>query len=192
MLLSALLTISFALSVLWGLHTGRAAAVSAALFEGTGAAVELILSMGGIICFWSALMEVMTRSGLTAGLSRMLNPLLCRLFPSARKDSVLQESLSLNMAANLLGLGNAATPAGLRALSRMADRAGSARASNEMCRLVILNTASIQFIPTTVAALRAAAGARQPFDILPAVWISSISAVSVGLLCARLLEGHRP
>ena len=95
--------------------------------------------------------------------------------------------MSGNLSANLLGLGNAATPLGIRAARRMALGAEGI-ASNELCRLVVLNTASVQLLPTTVAAVRAGCGAAAPFDILPAVWISSLLSVSVGLLAARLLE----
>lgn len=95
--------------------------------------------------------------------------------------------MSGNLSANLLGLGNAATPLGIRAARRMALGA-EGTASNELCRLVVLNTASVQLLPTTVAAVRAGCGAAAPFDILPAVWISSLLSVSVGLLTARLLE----
>ena len=96
-------------------------------------------------------------------------------------------AVSGNLSANLLGLGNAATPLGIRAARRMALGAEGI-ASNELCRLVVLNTASVQLLPTTVAAVRAGCGAAAPFDILPAVWISSVLSVSVGLLTARLLE----
>ena len=98
------------------------------------------------------------------------------------------QPLSANVSANLLGLGNAATPMGIRAAQEMARLAPPGEASNELCRLVVLNTASIQLLPTTVAALRAGLGADSPFEILPAVWVSSVCSVAVGLLAAALLE----
>lgn len=176
------------LSIIYGAAVGNGPAVGSALFDGATAAVELCLSIGGMICLWSAIMELMNRCGLTAAISRMLAPLLNRLFPSAKTDRTVQQNLSLNVSANLLGLGNAATPAGIRAMSAMAAKAGSLQATNEMCRLVVMNTASIQLIPTTIAAVRAACGAQQPFDILPAVWITSLCSVTAGLLCAKILE----
>ena len=97
------------------------------------------------------------------------------------------QPLSANVSANLLGLGNAATPMGIRASQEMARLGSPGVASNELCRLVVLNTASIQLLPTTVAAIRAAEGASAPFDILPAVWVTSILSVATGLLAARLL-----
>ena len=129
----------------------------------------------------------MRQSGLAGGLSRLLRPVLGRLFPDASKDGAVMDSLSANVSANLLGLGNAATPLGIRAARRMA-RGQNGVADDELCRLVVLNTASLQLLPTTVAGVRAACGCRTPFDILPAVWLSSAISVTAGLLAARLLS----
>lgn len=98
------------------------------------------------------------------------------------------EAVSANISANLLGLGNAATPLGIRAAAEMAAAARGDTATDDMCTLVVMNTASIQLIPATVAAVRAAAGAANPFDILPAVWMASLSSVTVGILVAKLLK----
>lgn len=132
-------------------------------------------------------MTLMDRSGLSAGLARLLRPVLRRLLPRASRDDGTLAALSANVSANLLGLGNAATPMGIRAAERMARGCGGV-ADDELCRLVVLNTASIQLLPTTVAAVRSANGCAAPFDILPAVWASSILSVSAGLLAARLLQ----
>ena len=149
--------------------------------------MELCLSMAGMLCLWTGVMEVMRQSGLAGGLSRVLRPVLGRLFPDASKDGAVMDSLSANVSANLLGLGNAATPLGIRAARRMA-RGQNGVAADELCRLVVLNTASLQLLPTTVAGVRAACGCRTPFDILPAVWLSSAISVTAGLLAARLLQ----
>ena len=95
--------------------------------------------------------------------------------------------LTANVAANLLGLGNAATPMGIAAVRRMQQRSGSARATDEMCRLIVLNTASIQLIPANVAAIRASLGCQRPFDILYAVWATSFTSAGAGLLMAWIL-----
>ena len=113
---------------------------------------------------------------------------LGRLFPSALRDTETMDALTSNVSANLLGLGNAATPAGIRAAKGLRRLSGQDTASDELCRLVVLNTASIQLLPTTVAALRASLGADAPFDILPAVWLSSLVSVAAGLLAARAFE----
>lgn len=175
-----------ALSVCFSVRTGRTAEVGAAAMAGAARAVELLLSLAGPLLLWSGLMGVLERSGAARALGRRLQPLLRVLFPSCREDEELSAALGGNLGANLLGLGNAATPAGVRAAIRLQDRGGSSR---ELCRLVVLNTASVQIIPATVGALRQALGAAAPFDILPAVWLTSILSVSAGLLVQRLWDG---
>lgn len=176
-------------SILCGLATGRGPEVAAAAVEGTHAAVELCLSIAGMMCLWTGVMEVMRRAGLADKLSRLLRPVLKRLYPTVADDRGVMDSIAANVSANLLGLGNAATPLGLEAARRMSGRSGAV-ASDALCMLVVCNTASIQLIPTTVATVRAAAGSAAPFDILPAVWLASAVSVGVGItaakLCARL------
>ena len=173
------------LSILCGLATGRGELVAAAAVEGAQAAVELCVSIAGMLCLWTGVMEIMRRSGLAEGLSRLLRPVLSALFPQVSGDRGVMDSISANVSANLLGLGNAATPLGIQAARRMA-RGCSGTASDELCLLVVLNTASIQLIPTTVASVRAAAGSSAPFDILPAVWLASALSVGVGIAACKL------
>ena len=187
MAMSFFLTGMLLLALVFGGVSGRLAAVSAAAMEGAGAAVELCLSMAGAICLWSGVMALMDRCGLSEKLARLLGPVLRRILPRASRDSETMAAVSANVSANLLGLGNAATPLGIRAATRMAAGCGGV-ASDELCRLVVLNTASIQLLPTTVAAVRSAYGCAAPFDILPAVWLSSLLSVSAGLLAARGLQ----
>ena len=182
------------LSLLFGLFTGRLDAVAEAALSGADSAVELSISMAGALCLWTGVMEILHASGLSDRLAGAFQPLLHRLLPQASRDPETLGAVSANVSANLLGLGNAATPLGIRAARRMAVGCGGT-ASDELCRLVVLNTASIQLLPTTAASLRAAAGCRTPFDILPAVWVSSLLSVTVGLLACRLLArwtGGRP
>lgn len=174
-------------SVVCGMAGGRMAQVSAAALEGARAAVELCISLAGVLCLWSGFMELLKQCGLERKLAALFRPLMRRLLPQASRDAETMAAVSGNLSANLLGLGNAATPLGIRAARLMALGA-EGRATDELCRLVVLNTASVQLLPTTVAAVRAGCGSAAPFDILPAVWVSSILSVSVGLLAARLLE----
>lgn len=186
-----------AMSVIWtglvtfawicGLLTGRVEAVAAAALDGAADAVTLCLSMLGALMLWNGVMELLRVAGLAAALSRMFQPLLRRLFPEAGRDTETLSALTANVTANLLGLGNAATPFGIRAAERM-SRTCDGVASDELCRLVVLNTASIQLFPATVASLRSAAGCRTPLDILPAVWITSAASVVVGLCTEYLLS----
>lgn len=175
-----------ALSLLFALPGGCAGAVSAAALEGAAAGVRLSLSLAGTLCLWSGLAKVMERAGLDQRLARLLSPLLRRLFPEAGKDQQTMGRICANVSANLLGLGNAATPLGIEAARRM--KGGGDTASDELCRFVVMNTASIQLLPTTVAALRGSAGAASPFDILPSVWVTSLCSVSAGLAAAFLLQ----
>ena len=178
-------TLMVTASVVFGLINGTVGAVGNAALEGAAAAVELCLSMAGIMCLWNGVMAVMKASGMMDGLSRLFRPVLCRLLPRACRDPDTLAALSGNVSANLLGLGNAATPLGIRAARRMAEGCGGT-ASNELCTLVVLNTASIQLIPTTVASVRAAQGCAAPFDILPAVWLASALSVGVGILACKI------
>ena len=174
-------------SLLFGAATGRIGEVSAAALEGAASAVELCLSMAGVICLWTGVMEIMNRCGLSASLARLFRPFLRRLLPQSSKDPETLSAISANISANLLGLGNAATPLGIRAARRMA-RGAEGTATDELCLLVVLNTASIQLLPTTIAGVRAAHGCAVPFDILPAVWLSSVLSVTAGVLMAKLLS----
>ena len=178
------------LSLAFGLLSGNLDAVANAALEGARSAVELSLAMAGVLCLWSGVMEIMNACGLSAGLARLFRPLLRRLLPKASKDPETLAAVSANVSANLLGLGNAATPLGIRAARRMARGCGGI-ASDELCRLVVLNTASIQLIPATIASVRAAAGCKTPFDILPAVWLASVLSVAAGLTAERLLSRGR-
>ena len=174
-----------AVSVIFGILNGTISAVGTAAIEGASAAVTLCISMAGVICLWTGVMEVMKRGGLSEKLAHVLRPILRRLFPGAAKNEAAMEAVSANVSANLLGLGNAATPLGIQAAAAMKQ---GEEVNDDLCTLVVLNTASIQLIPATVAGVRAAAEAANPFSILPAVWITSVCSVTVGLLVARLLK----
>ena len=187
MAMSVIWTVMVGASVLCALALGNGEAVAAAALEGAAAGVELCISMTGIMCLWLGVMEIMRRSGLAAGLSRALRPVLRRLYPDFARDDGVMDAVSANVSANLLGLGNAATPLGLEAARLMAGRTPGV-ASDSLCMLVGCNTASIELIPTTVASLRAAAGCAAPFDILPAVWLASIVSVTAGVGAAKLLS----
>jgi spore maturation protein A len=185
MAMSVIWTVMIGAAILCGLLTGQGEQVAVAALEGAAAGVELCLSMAGVLCLWMGVMEVMRRSGLAEGLSRVLRPVLKRLYPEFAGDKRVMDTVSANVSANLLGLGNAATPLGLEASRLMAERTPGI-ASDSLCMLVVCNTASIQLIPTTVASIRAAAGCATPFDILPAVWLASAVALLVGISAAKL------
>ena len=176
-----------ALSLVCAWFTGQTGALASAALEGARTAVELVLRLAGPLCLWSGVSRLASELGFTDRLSRLLAPLLRRLFPQAWQDRDTRGQLCGNVSANLLGLGSAATPMGIRTVQGMLRLSGG-QVSDEMCRLIVMNTASIQLIPTTVAAVRAVLGAAAPFDILPAVWLTSLGSVTVGLLAVEALR----
>lgn len=172
------------LSLVCAVISGNGSALAAAVPQGAQSGITLAISIAGSICLWNGVGKLMERTGMTRMLSRMLSPLLFRLFPTTRKDETARHYISANICANILGLGNAATPMGIQAAKRLADPQNPTLATDELCRLIVLNTASIQLIPANVAAVRASLGATAPFDILPAVWITSLCSAAVGLAVA--------
>ena len=186
MVMSWIWTGMVAVACLAAAFSGNGGALSAAIPKGAQEGFLLAVSIAGSICLWTGVGKLMEHAGLTALLSKLLRPLLGRLFPSARKDPHLENCLSANVCANFLGLGNAATPMGIQAAKRLA-RGQNGIAGNELCRLIVLNTASIQLIPANVAAVRASLGCASPFDILPAVWITSLCSAGLGVAAAWAL-----
>ena len=185
MVMSWIWTTMLLISILFSWLTGNGAGLSASVLQGAQAGFTLAISMAGGLCLWSGIGHLMTHMGLTGKLACLLRPILVRLFPETRQDPDLAADLSANICANLLGLGNAATPMGIQAAKRLSG--GKAVATDELCRLIVLNTASIQLIPANVAAVRAQMGAASAFDILPGVWLTSLASAGMGLLAARFL-----
>lgn len=173
-------------SIVCGVLLGHAGQLTAALIQGAGQGVELVITLAGPVSLWCGLSKLLEATGWSEKLADWLSPLLGRLFPEGWRDSKTRAAISGNFSANLLGLGNAATPLGVQAAVRLSG--GAERASDELCRLVVLNTASVQLIPATVAGLRAGLGCATPLDILPAVWVSSVVSVVAGLTAAKVLS----
>lgn len=175
------------LSLVSSAITGKGSALSAATAQGARAGIDLSITLAGSMLLWCGVGKVMESTGITSALSKLLHPLLHFLFPRTRQDKTLSNYLSANICANFLGLGNAATPMGLLACRRLVDPKQPTVANDQLCRLVVLNTASIQLIPASVAAVRVGLGCQTPFDILPAVWITSLAAAACGLLAAFIM-----
>lgn len=175
------------LSIFFAVIDGQMASVSAAIAPGAQSGITVSIAIAGSICLWSGVGNMMDKIGLTTALSKILQPILNLIFPGTKKDTQLRRDLSANICSNILGLGNAATPMGIKAVKRMRRSDQPGLATDEMCRLIVLNTASIQLIPSNVAAIRASLGCASPFDILPAVWITSICSAALGLAAAVVL-----
>ena len=186
MVMSWIWTGILCISLVYSICNGRGNELAGAIMSGCQAGITLTISIGGAICLWTGVGKLMERCGITQFLAKCLRPLLQRVFPGTKKDKVLAGSLSANICANFLGLGNAATPMGIQAVKQMRDPNNPTLATDQMCRLIVLNTASIQLIPSNVAAIRASLGCHSPFDILPAVWITSMCSAGLGLLAAML------
>lgn len=176
------------LTLVFGIFSGNAEAMSSAILEKAGEAVELAISLCGIMCLWCGLMRVAERSGLVRLFAAVLSPVLRLLFKGLDKDSRAMQLISLNVTANVLGLGNATTPLGISAMQALSEEEHChGTATDNMIMLTVLNTASLQLIPTTAAALRTSFGAEKPMDILPCVWIVSAYSVTVTVVAAKLL-----
>lgn len=185
MVMSNIWTGLVGISIVCAVILGRGSSLSGAAIQGAQNGVTLGISLAGAICLWSGVGRLMEAAGVSKLLARILQPVLGRVFPGTRRDSELAGALSANVCANFLGLGNAATPPGILAAKKLSGAEGIA--TDELCRLVVLNTASIQLIPATVGAVRSGLGCRTPFDILPAVWITSFCSASLGLGAAWVL-----
>ena len=186
MVMSWVYTLFLVLSIGAALLLGRGSELAAAIPKGAQAGIDLALTMAGSLCLWTGAGKLMEKAGLTGMLAKLLQPLLHLVFPDTKKDAPLASSLSANICANFLGLGNAATPMGILSAKRLQDPKCPGIATDQMCRLIVLNTASIQLIPANVAAVRVALGCAVPFDILPAVWLASVVALIVGVSAAKL------
>lgn len=184
-----LLIVSFVCAVV----TGRMPQLSQAVMDGAEQAVQLVIATLGMMCVWTGLMKIAEQGGLTALLAKAFSPVFRRIFPDYEKDSPAAKAICMNLTANFLGLGNAATPLGIAAMKEMqAARAdpSSHTANRSMVMFVVMNTASIQLIPTFLATLRAQYGSTAPFDLLPAIWIASMVSLVVGFVVAKLLQGR--
>ena len=173
--------------VTYGGMTGHLAEVSAGALTGAERAVEITLSLAGMLCLWNGLLAVFREAGLTARLARLLAPLLRWLFPNSINHGA-RETIAAALSANLLGLGNAATPLALSAMEKMqAANPTPMVATDDMVTFTVLATASVNLFPSTLIALRAAAGSADPFSVLIPVWIASLTGATVAVITAKAL-----
>ena len=178
---------SVLVSVFFGILSGKTAEVSAAALEESFHAAELSFKLLGSLCFWSGILETAKQSGIVEKLCKILKPFLTLVFPGLKKEEKALGAISMNVAANLLGLGNAATPLGISAMKELHKISGfSSAATAEMVCFVVINTASLQLLPTTIATMRLENGAEKPLDILPAVWLVSACSLVLGILAAKI------
>lgn len=177
-----------ALSVVCAAVNGSLGGLSAAVMDGASDAVELSIFLLGSMCAWLGFLRIAEESGLTRLLARCFSPVIDRLFPDYRDDPVIKGKICMNFTANLLGLGNAATPLGLSAIQAMAEKGPGPVPSRGMVLFVVVNTASLQLLPVNMAVMRASCGSAQPFGILPQIWLTSLGALLTGVLFCKLAE----
>ena len=175
-------------SIICSFFTGRTEQLTQAVSDGAGKAIEILINMAGVMCLWTGLMKLADKSGASGYIARIMSPFLRLIMPDCKPGSQQLNAVSANITANILGLGNAATPLGILAMKSLqkVNRLGD-KPDNSMVMFVVINTASVQLIPVTAAALRSAAGSSEPYSILPYVWISSAFSLAVGITAALIL-----
>lgn len=176
------------IAIIYAFFTGNIENLSNGIFDSAKSAVELTLTFFGTICLWNGIMEIAKRTSLMEKLTKILQPLINFLFPELNNNKQAKEEISMNMTANLLGLGNAATPLGLKAMKTMQkENVKKDTLTNAMAMFIVINTASLQIIPTNVIAIRSSLGSQSPSGIILQVWIATIVAAIVGITATKIL-----
>lgn len=171
-------------SIVFAITTGKGSEIGGALLSSGEASINLLLTLASTVSLWSGVMAIADSSGITKSLSTLFRPVLKLLFSDYKDDDIVMNAVSTNITANLIGLGNAATPAGLKAIASMYK--GENKINNSMATFIVMNTSSIQIVPTTIVALRLSKGSTAPMEIAPCIWISSICALLVGIISTKL------
>lgn len=186
-MLNLIWPIMIILSIFYSIIVGNIDAINSSIFDSTVKTVELTLTLFGTICLWNGIVEIASETKLMSILNKMISPLINFLFPESKKDNKIKNDISMNVIANMLGIGNAATPLGLKAMKGMQEKnRDKNRLTDDMATFIILNTASIQIIPTTVIAIRMSLGSSDPTKIIFAVWFSTICAAVVGITVTKI------
>ena len=176
------------ISFSYAIFSGNLQNLNSSIFDSVESAVNLSITMLGTMCLWSGIMNVAANTNIMKMMNKMLKPIIRFLFPEIKENKKAQNEISMNMVANILGLGNAATPLGLKAMETLQkENKNKEELSNSMIMLIVINTASIQIIPTTIIAIRSSLGAENPTSIIVPVWIATICAAIVGITVTKLL-----
>lgn len=176
------------ISIIYAIITGNLESINNSIFEVGDNTVNLILTLMGTVCMWNGLMKIVENTSLIKKIAKLISPFMKILFPEIKKGTEAYEEISMNIVSNILGLGNAATPLGLRAMKSMQkENKDKNRLSNSMAMFIILNTASIQLIPTTVIAVRTSLGSAEPTKMLIPIWGATIGAAIAGIISAKIL-----
>lgn len=176
------------ISFVYAIFNGRLEQVNTSVFEGTKSAVELCITLLGTMCLWNGIMKIACKTSIVKKLTKVLTPIMKKLFPDIKRQDKVHEEISMNIIANIMGLGNAATPLGLKAMKSMQKvNNDKKRLSNSMAIFIVLNTASIQLIPTTVIAIRSSLKSNNPTAMIVPIWIATIFAAISAIGLAKIL-----
>lgn len=177
------------ISFIYSIYTGNISNVNNAIFDSAEQTVSLCITLLGTLCLWNGIMNIAVKTSLISKLTGLLKPLIKFLFPDLENDTKISEEVSMNIVANILGLGNAATPLGLKAISSMQEKnKDKSTLSNSMAMFILINTASLQIIPTTVIALRSSLGSTNPSQIILGVWVATITAFLTAVILGKILS----
>ncbi len=170
-----------------GIINGRLSHVTSAVLDSSKAAVDLSIALLGVMCLWTGVMEIASRAGLIKTIANLIKPVTNMLYPGVPRDHPAMASIVMNMVANFFGLGNAATPLGLKAMNELQKlNPDKGTATDDMCMFLIINTSSIQLIPATLIALRSAAGSSEPTVIIGAVWVTTVCTTVTGIVVGKI------
>ena len=187
-MLNILWPIFIIISIIYAIFSGNLESLNKSIFESTESAVSLTLTLIGMTCLWSGIMEIASKTDIIKYLTKILKPVVKVLFPDINQKSKSYDNIIMNIVANILGLGNAATPLGLKAMNELQKENEDKETLNDnMMMLIVLNTASLQIIPTTVISIRNSLGSKNPTQIIFPVWISTICAAIVGIVCCKII-----
>ena len=176
-------------SLLFAIYSGNLQPINQAIFDSAAQTVQLCLSLLGTLCLWNGIMKIAIRTSLVKNLAKFLTPLISLLFPDIKEDEKIRKEISINMVANILGLGNASTPLGLKAMNSMQQKnKEKSKLNNSMAMFILINTASLQIIPTTVISVRSSLGSQNPTQIIFAVWTATIAAFLTAVISGKLLS----
>lgn len=187
-MLNILWPIFIIISIIFAIFSGNIDKINSSIFDSTQNAIDLTLTLLGATCLWSGIMEIASKTEIIKKLSKILNKITKKFFYDLNSESKSYNNIIMNIIANILGLGNAATPLGLKAMSELQkENNDKERLSDNMMMLIVLNTASLQIIPTTVIAVRSSLGSNNPTQIIVPVWIATIGAAFVGIFVAKII-----
>lgn len=187
-MLNILWPVFIIISIIYAIFSGNLDSLNKSIFESTESAVSLTLTLIGMTCLWSGIMEIASNTNILNYLTKALNPIVRKIFPDIKLSNKSYDNIILNIVANILGLGNAATPLGLKAMNELQnENKDKETLSDNMMMLIVLNTASLQIIPTTVISIRSSLGSNNPTQIIFPVWLSTICAAIVGIICCKII-----